>query len=97
MVRQPPSKPKTRWERMPLPILVVEIISDSTRRRDRGPKRDFYMDAGVDEYWIVDEERKTITSVRRGAEDTTVSDQLTWTPAGIDVPLTVALADVFME
>ena len=96
MVRQPPAAPNVRWEDMPVPILVVEIISDSTRRRDRGPKRDFYMDAGVAEYWIVDENAATITSVRKGKPDLVVHDQLIWTPATADAPLAVDLSQVFV-
>jgi Uma2 family endonuclease len=96
MVRQPPPKPKVRWEDMPLPVLVVEIISDSTRRRDRGPKRDFYMvDAGVADYWIVDADTRTITAVRQGEPDRVADDHLIWEPAGTSDPLKVVVADVF--
>ena len=44
MVRQPPIEHLDKdedWERMPTPLLVVEVSSKSTRRRDVGPKRDF--------------------------------------------------------
>ena len=34
MVRQPPVRRGTSWDSAPTPILVVEILSDSTRRRD---------------------------------------------------------------
>lgn len=36
------------------PLLVVEVLSPSTRSRDFGPKRDVYQDIGVGEYWAVD-------------------------------------------
>lgn len=36
------------------PDLVVEILSDSTARRDRGVKRERYAAYGVPEYWIID-------------------------------------------
>jgi Uma2 family endonuclease len=36
------------------PDLVVEVISDYTRRRDIGPKLRAYAKHGVREYWIVD-------------------------------------------
>jgi len=36
------------------PVLVVEILSPSTRRLDMGTKRTVYADAGVPGYWIVD-------------------------------------------
>lgn len=38
---------------MGVPALVVEIISESTRRRDYIQKLDVYMSCGVQEYWIV--------------------------------------------
>ena len=41
------------------PDLVVEILSDSTRRVDLLKKFDIYQRAGVREYWIVDPEART--------------------------------------
>lgn len=95
MVRQPPPAPDAPWESAPVPILVVEILSGSTRRRDRTQKRNLYMDAGVAEYWLVDPERSTITAVRPGREDHEASGQLTWLPPGVTSPLTFELARVF--
>src|SRR5438128_8947694 len=53
MVRAVRRRPKKSWEKAPTPILVVEVVSDTTRRRDYGPKRDWYMKSRVAEYWIV--------------------------------------------
>jgi Uma2 family endonuclease len=36
------------------PDIVVEILSPGSARRDLGPKREKYREAGVPEYWIVD-------------------------------------------
>ncbi|HVR98527.1 MAG TPA: Uma2 family endonuclease [Thermoanaerobaculia bacterium] len=47
------------------PDLVVEILSDSTRRIDEGIKRRLYERAGVLEYWLVDPKRRTVTIFRR--------------------------------
>lgn len=44
----------------PVPDLVVEILSDSTAKHDRGVKFDDYAAHGVGEYWIVDAEAETI-------------------------------------
>jgi Uma2 family endonuclease len=95
MVRQRHPDPKGSWDDAPIPILIVEIVSGSTRRRDHGPKRDLYMDAGVAEYWIVDSERRTITRVRRDVADEVHREQLIWAPPAAHTPLTVRLSEVF--
>jgi Uma2 family endonuclease len=47
------------------PDLVIEILSDSTRRRDETIKRDRYERAGVLEYWLVDPQRRVVRVFRR--------------------------------
>ena len=95
MVRQPQLERDAGWAGAPTPILSVEVLSDSTRRRDRNQKRSLYMDAGVDEYWIVDPEAETITSIRRDRGDTVASESLAWKPFGAPVALEIKLASVF--
>jgi Uma2 family endonuclease len=64
-----------------VPDLVVEVLSPSTQRRDRGPKRDIYERNGVREYWLLDARRCAITvlvraaSGRLGAEGTVTGDR----------------------
>lgn len=41
------------------PLLVVEIISETSRRKDRLRKRQIYQEAGVQHYWLVDSYEKT--------------------------------------
>ena len=43
-----------------MPDLAVEILSNSTRIRDKGVKKDVYAAHGVKEYWIVDYKVKSI-------------------------------------
>lgn len=47
------------------PDLVVEIVSKDTCWRDFGLKRDRYELLGVEEYWVVDPDRDTMTVFRR--------------------------------
>lgn len=42
------------------PDLVVEILSPSTAKNDRGYKKDLYEKSGVKEYWIVDPNLRSI-------------------------------------
>lgn len=42
------------------PDLIIEILSPSTRRRDRLVKLNLYQRAGVREYWIVDPDSQSV-------------------------------------
>ncbi len=46
------------------PLLVVEILSPSTRERDRTIKAQRYACAGVRHYWLVDPEEKRVECLR---------------------------------
>ena len=95
MVRAPHTKADASWDDAPVPILIVEILSPSTRRRDQVQKRGLYMDAGVAEYWMGDGERRTITAVRPGQGDVVAREVLVWSPPGVSVSLTLEVARVF--
>jgi Uma2 family endonuclease len=49
------------------PALVVEILSDGTRRHDEQTKRRLYARCDVREYWIVDVRHDKVTIYRRVA------------------------------
>ncbi len=83
------------WNRAPTPILIVEIHSDSTRRRDKLQKRNLYMDAGIAEYWMIDPNRLIITSVRRDVDDVVFTKEVTWSPPGVATPLTFDVERIF--
>ena len=85
------------WREAPTPILVVEVLSDSTAQRDLGPKRELYRRAGVVEYWIVDHEKRTVAVVRHGQADVELGDRLTWFPVGATEALVIDLPELFRE
>ena len=95
MVRQPPADETVGWTNAPLPILVVEVASDSTRRRDRVEKRNIYAEVGIPEYWMVDGDDRTVRIIRSGQSDVTSGDTFTWHPAGVAEPLRIATVDIF--
>ena len=88
--------PQRNWSDAPTPLLVVEVHSHSTRRRDLNQKRAFYMeDAGVPEYWMVDRESRSIRIVRPNGDDAVASERMTWHPAGASRALEFAVGQLF--
>ena len=85
------------WDTAPRPILIVEVLSPTTRLRDRGPKRGLYVGAAIPDYWIVDPEGRAIAVVQPGAEDVIVRDVFVWHPHGASDGLRVRTADLFGE
>lgn len=51
------------------PDMCIEIVSDSSRKRDFVLKVTKYMEAGVREYWIVDSKRESIICYNFESED----------------------------
>ena len=45
---------------MGTPLLVVEILSPSTRSRDMVDKLNTYMISGVKEFWVVDPKQEVV-------------------------------------
>ena len=88
--------PRRDWNDAPTPLLVVEVHSRSTRRRDLNQKRAFYIeDAGIPEYWMVDRESRSLRVARPGIEDLLVTDQLTWQPPAASRPLKFDVPSLF--
>jgi Uma2 family endonuclease len=80
------------------PSLVVEVISYSTKRADRLQKRALYMDEGVEEYWIVDAERRQVERWRPAYDTPEVlRDQVTWQPRPDTPGLTIDLPELFRK
>jgi Uma2 family endonuclease len=96
MVRADPGMP-VDWEDQPVPVLVVEVLSATTRRRDLVAKREFYLEIGVAEYWIVDGKARAIHQVRPDHDDVVATESLTWHPAGGSQPLHADVPKLFHE
>ena len=95
MVRPHPAGRPLTWETAPLPLLVVEVLSDTTRRRDRVEKRSLYRDLNIPDYWIVDGDRRVVRVARPGADDVDVSAVLTWQPLSVTDPFVLDLDEYF--
>lgn len=84
------------WDAPTVPLLVAEVLSPSTKRMDRFPKRRAYMDAGVPLYWIVDGDGRWVEVWTPGVAFPQVErEQLEWLPRGAGEPFTYALAELF--
>ncbi len=53
-------------ERRPGAAVGGRVLSPSTAARDRGIKRRLYLEAGVEEYWIVDVDARMVERWRAG-------------------------------
>lgn len=95
MVRAESGGISGKWEHAPPPILIVEILSPTTRRRDHVQKRDFYQEIGIPEYWIVDVDERRVRVVRPGSEDVVATDALVWAPRSELPPLSISLTKLF--
>jgi Uma2 family endonuclease len=96
MVRQPWIGDERSWDNAPMPILIVEVFSASTRRRDQNQKKRLYRDARIAEYWMVDPEGRAVTVVEPESADRIVRDVLTWSPPESLSPLEIRVPDLFV-
>jgi len=71
------------------PALVAEVLSPSTRKRDRQIKRSLYERTGVREYWLVDPDHSVVTIHRRAADGSfsTVANLSAEAPDTLETPL----------
>ncbi len=83
----------------PAPDFIVEILSDSTKDRDYGLKKDDYARHGVREYWIVDTEAQTVEQYLLSGNDYQLAQKLKDGLLASDVitGFTIAIKDIFSE
>jgi Uma2 family endonuclease len=79
-------------------LLAVEVLSPSSARADRVKKRTIYREEGVDEYWIVDPDARTLERSTPGEPRPEIlSEALVWSPASASAPLTIDIVGYFAE
>jgi len=71
-----------KWSDIKSLVLAIEILSPSSLRVDRVEKRDFYLEHGVAEYWVVDLDGRLVErwTPARATPDV-IRDQLSWSPS----------------
>lgn len=84
------------WREMPAPVLVVEVLSKSTMKRDRHRKRPAYLAHGVGEVWIISERARTIERWTAASEfPEAYRDSITWTPDTTKPSFVMTEAELF--
>lgn len=77
-------------------VLAVEVLSPASLRTDRVTKRDFYMDSGVAEYWIVDLEARIFERwIPMESTPRIERTEMSWRPAGSLAVLQIDLPSYF--
>jgi Uma2 family endonuclease len=93
-----PSSPRqlpAKWDDVPRPLLVAEVLSRTTQWRDRGAKRQAYQRLGIPTYWIIDRfERRAFVWTPDSEEAQVVRTELRWHPKPDVEPLVIQLADI---
>ena len=84
------------WRDMSTPLLVVEVLSPSTTRRDRHRKRPAYLVNGVTEVWLVDGDTRAIERWTAASEFPDVNrGSITWSPDANLPPLVIPELELF--
>ena len=83
------------WAAAPVPLLVVEVLSRTTSRRDNQQKRAFYLRIGIPKYWIVSGAERTIRVVKAHGDDAVTGTELVWHPSGASEPLVIDVESYF--
>ena len=93
-----PAVPLREWSQIAELLVVVEVISPRTAKRDRTIKRDYYQSRRIPEYWIVDNGARHIERWRPDSSRAEVlREEIVWYPAGASAPLTIELVAFFRE
>ncbi|MEN6327883.1 MAG: type II toxin-antitoxin system prevent-host-death family antitoxin [Syntrophomonas sp.] len=84
-----------------VPALVVEVLSQSTKGKDMVVKLNLYMKSGIQEYWVVDLEKKSILqysfSPERDIENLKTFEKGETIESTVFSGLEISLGDIFSE
>jgi Uma2 family endonuclease len=84
-----------KWDDLPRPTLVVEVLSRTTRRRDLHDKRKAYLRLEIPEYWVIDRFQSHALRWRPGDADPVVeTEAIVWHHAGATEPLVIRLEEI---
>ncbi|HEY4215815.1 MAG TPA: Uma2 family endonuclease [Gemmatimonadaceae bacterium] len=79
-------------------LLAIEVLSPGTARADRVKKRTLFRTQGVDEYWVIDMDARTVersTPVDERVE--VLAEMIGWSPRGASAPLAIDLPSYFQQ
>jgi len=91
VVLSPDALPADADRHVQKPLVVVEILSPSTRSRDRRVKAKHYLRKGVAELWLVDGDARSV-EVRTASGSTTAMETLA---SAVLPEVNLSLSDVF--
>jgi Uma2 family endonuclease len=84
------------WSLVTALRLAVETTSPSSARTDRVEKRDHYLEADVEEYWVMDAEARIVEQwLKERDRPIAARDRLTWHPLGARSALEIDLEAFF--
>jgi Uma2 family endonuclease len=86
------------WDFVKALLLALEVVSPGSVQTDRFLKRDFYLGAGVPEYWIIDPDSRVVerwTAAQERPE--LIRDVFFWHPPGAVRPMRFDVAEFFHD
>ncbi len=83
------------WAQVKDLLLVIEVLSPSSKRGDRFTKRRLYQEQGIPLYWVVDGDERLAEVWTPDARFPVVErERLAWHPIGAARPFTLELAEL---
>ena len=96
LVLKPGVRLDGKWANLEELLLAIEVLSPSTARADRFPKRRLFQEVGVPHYWIVDQATGLVEVWTPDATFPVVERiELTWRARDDAEPLDIPLGELF--